>query len=147
MNAIKINPMFPVKSFSNVIDELFNKSFPEFSSTAMTATQPSVNIIEDADSYSIDVAAPGLEKNDFNISVEKNHLIVSASKEQSTENSEDGKWTRKEFNYSSFRRSFYLPETIDSENITAAYDKGILSVRLAKKEEVKEKAPKMIEIK
>lgn len=146
MNTIKINPMFPVKSFSNVIDEIFSKGLNEFSGN-LTSTNPSVNIKEDKDSYIIDVAAPGLEKQDFNLSLEKDHLIISASKENSQESEEEGKWTRKEFNFSAFRRSFYIPETVDAENITAEYDKGILSVKLAKKEEVKEKAPKQIAIK
>ncbi|MBK9255161.1 MAG: Hsp20/alpha crystallin family protein [Saprospiraceae bacterium] len=138
--------MFPVKSFSNVIDEIFSKGLNEFSGN-LTSTNPSVNIKEDKDSYIIDVAAPGLEKQDFNLSLEKDHLIISASKENSQESEEEGKWTRKEFNFSAFRRSFYIPETVDAENITAEYDKGILSVKLAKKEEVKEKAPKQIAIK
>jgi HSP20 family protein len=146
MNTIKINPMFPVKSFTSVIDEIFSKGLNEFSGN-VTSTSPSVNIKEDKDNYTIEVAAPGLEKQDFNLSLEKEHLIISASKENSHESEEEGKWTRKEFNFSSFRRSFYIPETVDAENITAEYNNGILAVKLAKKEEVKEKAPKQIAIK
>lgn len=147
MNTQKLNPMFPVKSFSNVIDEIFNRSLSEFNAGYTMLTSPSVNIKEDADAFHIEVAAPGLQKNDFEIAIEKDQLIVSASKEQSTEEHEEGKWTRKEFNFSSFKRSFFIPETVNTEDITASYDNGILLVKMAKKEEVKDKAPKTIEIK
>lgn len=147
MNLIKVNPMFPVKTFSNVIDEIFNRGLSEFSGSLNTLTTPSVNIREESGAFCVDVAAPGLEKTDFNIAVENDHLIIEVSKSKETEESEEGKWTRKEFNFNSFKRSFYIPETVNIEDIAAEYDKGILTVRMGKKEEVKEKAPRTIEIK
>jgi HSP20 family protein len=144
---IKVNPMFPVKTFSNVIDEIFNRSFSEFSGSFNTLTTPSVNIREESDAFCVEVAAPGLEKTDFNIAVENDHLVIEALRSKETEESDEGKWTRKEFNFRSFKRSFYIPDTLNTEDISAEYDRGILTVRMAKKEEVKEKASRTIEIK
>ncbi|MBK9151435.1 MAG: Hsp20/alpha crystallin family protein [Saprospiraceae bacterium] len=147
MNVIKVNPMLPVRTFSNVIDEIFNRSLSEFTNGFSTLTSPSVNVREEADAFFIDVAAPGLEKQDFQVNLDKDMLTISVAKEQSSEEGEEGKWSRKEFNFSSFSRSFHIPESVNPEDITAGYDKGILTVRLAKKEEMKDKAPRTIEIK
>ncbi len=90
------------------------------------------------------MAAPGLNKEDFNISVEKNTLTINANKEANTE--EGNKYRRKEFSYLSFHRTFHLPNTIDSNAITAKYENGILQLTLSKKEEAKEKPARNIEI-
>lgn len=145
MNVVKVNPMFPVKSFSNLIDEMFNRSFPEFNHT-LGLTSPSVNITESEDQFLLEVAAPGLSKEDFNISIDKDQLVISTSKNEEKEDKEEGKWMRKEFNFSSFKRSFYLGDHINHENISATYENGILSIQLPKKEEAKPKAPKQITI-
>jgi HSP20 family protein len=108
---------------------------------------PSVNVSEDNDNVILEVAAPGLDKKDFNVAVEKDQLIISASKEAQTEDKEEGKWTRKEFNYQSFKRSFHLSDKIETEKIEAEYHNGILKLVLPKKEEAKPKAPATIEIK
>lgn len=146
MHIVRVNPFFQGKSLSNVIDEVFNRSISDFVGNGAVATVPSVNITEDDDKLTIEVAAPGMDKKDFNITIDKDQLIISAEKESSTEDKAEGKWTRKEFNYACFKRSFYLADGIQTENIEATYENGILMLVLPKKEEAKTKAPKIIEI-
>ena len=96
--------------------------------------------------YRIDVAVPGLSKKDFNIDLENDVLTIS-SEQKENKNEKKHNYMRREFSYTSFKRSFQLPETIDQENIKASHDAGILTIQLPKKEEVVQKAPKTIEIK
>ena len=107
---------------------------------------PAVNIKEDDLSFILDVAAPGMEKKDFKLELNHNVLIISAEKEEEKEDKKK-KFSRREFNYTSFKRSFTLPETVKQEGITASYEKGVLTVTIPKKEELVEKAPKKIAIK
>lgn len=109
-----------------------------------TKNRPAVNIIETDDDYRIDLAAPGLGKEDFNLNVEDSVLTISAKKE--VEKKEGVIYTRREFNYVEFAHSFSLSETIDLEQINAAFNNGILSVTLAKKEEAKPQPAKKIEV-
>jgi HSP20 family protein len=147
MNALKPNPFFPAKSLTGIINDVFNRNLYDLEGVEFANTIPSVNISESSDKFSIDVAAPGLQKGDFNLVVDNDQLQVSASKEQSKEQTEEGKWTRKEFNFTSFKRSFHLSEVIDTEKIQAEYIDGILKVTLPKKEEAKVKPSKVIDIK
>ena len=124
------------------INDFANRSVADVVGRDFTVNQPSVNIVEEADQHLIHLAAPGLTKEDFKIKIDKDHLIISSEKEQT----EAGKFTRKEFNYSSFKRSFYLPKEVNKDGISAEYNNGILSVTLVKKEEAKEKDPVTIEI-
>lgn len=112
-----------------------------------TVTVPAVNITENKDEYKLSVAAPGMKKDDFKINVEGNMLSISAEKEEEKEEKE-GKSTRKEYNYSSFSRSFTLPEEVDKDAIDASYTDGELNIRLPRKEEAKKiTAAKQIAIK
>ena len=119
--------------FSDVFNSFFNDSYI---SDRLTSRVPAVNISESDQQYHIELAAPGLKKEDFRINLDKNVLSVSAElkKEESTGTK---KYNRKEFNYSSFVRSFTLPETADFTKIDAEYDGGILKVNVAKREEAK----------
>lgn len=100
------------------------------------AAQPVVNILETAEGFRLEVAAPGLDKEDFQITVEKNLLTISAKKENAR--TEEGvKVHRREFAYGTFERSFRLPETLDTENVAATFNNGILYVNLVKKPESK----------
>ena len=101
-----------------------------------TMTVPAVNVIENKDDYQISVAAPGLKKNDFNIDVEGNMLKISCEKEESREEKE-GRYTRTEYNYSSFNRSFTLPEEVIKDNIEAVYEDGVLRATLPKTKQAK----------
>ncbi|MCZ2100942.1 MAG: Hsp20/alpha crystallin family protein [Chitinophagales bacterium] len=147
MNIVRVNPFFQGKSLSNILDDVFNRSISDMVGNDISTTIPSVNITEDNDKLTLEVAAPGMDKKDFNISIDKDQLIISAEKENQTEEKEEGQWTRKEFNYASFKRSFHLGDGINIDKIDANYENGILKLVLPKKEEAKEKAPKMIEIK
>jgi HSP20 family protein len=87
----------------------------------------------------VSLAVPGMKKDDFNIDVEGNMLTISSEKEESKEEKED-KYTRKEYNYSSFSRSFTLPDEVNKEKIEAKYEDGVLKLMLPKKEEAKKLA-------
>lgn len=132
-------------SFNNFFDDFFKGEFPTINSTN---NNTGVNISETDADYLIEVALPGLEKSDFNVNIEQDLLTISAEKkvENTDEGEENGrKYTRKEFNFTSFKRSFYLPENVNSDDISAAYNNGILSLTLPKVE-IEEAKPKTIEI-
>ncbi|MBL7805491.1 MAG: Hsp20/alpha crystallin family protein [Saprospiraceae bacterium] len=110
---------------------LFDFLSPQFDPSA---TQPAVNIVQTPQGFRIEIAAPGLEKSDFNIRIEDGMLHVSAQKEaQAADNSEQVR--RREFSFRSFRRSFRLPDTIDPAQIGATYQNGILLLNLSNKPE------------
>lgn len=118
-------------------EELISKNF--FKSS------PSVNISETAENFKVELAVPGLEKGDFKVSVEDGILTISAEKQNET-NDETSKFTRKEFSYSSFKRSFTLPELVLTDKISAEYTNGVLKLLIPKKEEAKQKAAQEIKI-
>jgi HSP20 family protein len=100
---------------------------------------PSVNITENSNSYNVALAAPGLKKEDFKIDVDGNMLTISSEKEEKKEEKED-KYTRKEYSYSSFSRSFSLPEDVKEDAIEARYENGVLDLRLPRRENGKKTA-------
>ncbi len=112
-------------------------------------SSPAVNISQTEDSFGIEVAAPGLNKENFKIEVKDDLLTISyEDKSESEETSENGNYTRREFSYSSFSRSFNLPErTVDEEQVEANYVDGVLKIVLPKLEESKPKAPRTISVK
>ncbi len=122
-----------VPSFGGVFDSIFTDSFFNGRDTALV---PAVNISETADQFSVELAAPGLAKEDFKINLEHRMLTIAVQKELSSE--EEGKnFSRKEFSYSSFTRSFTLPDSADENSIEAKYNDGILKVEIPKREEAK----------
>ena len=120
------------------MDQFFGDDLSRFS------WMPAVNIRETDDKFFIEVAAPGLKKNDFKVTVEKNVLNIQTELEEKDEEMNEN-FTRKEFSYRSFSRSFVLPEYVDPENISARYDDGILRLSLKKKVEMKPK-PRQIKV-
>jgi len=121
--------------FEHDLGDFFGKRFSD----------PAANIIESNDSFRLEIAAPGLVKNDFKINLENNIITISAEVED--EKREEGKnYSRKEFYYGSFSRSFTLPKIIDLEKIMADYESGILKIALPKKEEAKVELKKEIKI-
>lgn len=94
--------------------------------------KPAVNISENEKSYELEFAVPGFQKEDLKVKVENSQLLVSAEQKQESENTEDKKYTRREFSYKSFSRSFYIPEKVNSEAIEAKYENGILYLSLPK---------------
>ncbi|GGX09270.1 Hsp20/alpha crystallin family protein [Aquimarina muelleri] len=107
---------------------------------------PAVNIKETDDEYTLELAAPGLIKEDFNIELNNDLLIISSEKKIENESEEKGRYTRKEFSYTSFKRSFTLPETANADKIEASYENGMLLIKLPKKEEAKVQPKRWIEI-
>lgn len=106
---------------------------------------PAVNISEDENGFIVEVAAPGLEKKHFKIDLENDVLTIASLMEDRNEEEKDN-YTRREFRYSNFSRSFNLPETVDAENITASHKNGILTVSLPKREEAKPRPARQIAI-
>lgn len=132
-------------SLHNWIDEFFGRDLlPDFS-TNTGVSMPAVNIKETAEAFEIEVAAPGLEKSDFNIDLENNQLTISAEKEQKHEE-KDKKFMRREFSYTSFKRSFILPNSANQEQIQANHENGVLKITVKKKDEAIAKPAKKIEI-
>jgi len=108
---------------------------------------PAVNIKETDTNFSLEVAAPGKNKEDFSIEVDHNVLTISSeTKTESEQTEENGRYTRREFSYASFRRAFTLPETINTDAIHATYENGVLMVTLPKKEEALPKPKRLINI-
>lgn len=129
------------------IDEFFGKDLMDsiFSDQPGIST-PAVNVKEDENNFTIEVAAPGLNKEDFNVSLDNNVLTISSEKEHKDEEKEKGQFMRREFSYAAFSRSFTLPEGVDHENIKANHTDGILNIAIPKKEEAKRKPSKQIAI-
>ncbi|WP_121666263.1 Hsp20/alpha crystallin family protein [Mesonia aquimarina] len=107
---------------------------------------PAVNIKESDDNFSVEVAAPGKTKEDFDIELDNDVLTISSEEKKEKKDEENGKFTRREFSYSTFKRAFSLPEFIDNTKISASYENGVLLITLPKKEEAKVQAKRMIEI-
>ena len=134
-------------TWSSLLDDFFNRDLTSvFSQNFNTGISlPKVNIKETADAYFVEMAVPGLKKSDFQIDLQNQVLSISTEVEEKSEEKEEN-YTRREFGYSSFKRSFTLPETVDEEKIKADYKEGILSIHLPKKEEAKQKPPRNIKI-
>ena len=124
----------------NIFDDDF---FPVLSNR--TSSMPAVNIREDEKNYIIDLAIPGINKKDLKIDMNEDVLTISSEIKNESEESKDG-YKRKEFSYSSFCRSFYIPENVNRDKIDANYKDGVLSVELPKQEEEKNKITRKIEI-
>jgi HSP20 family protein len=138
-------PTFTRKSFrpfymSNLFDDDF---FPVLQNR--TSSMPAVNIREDDKKYNLELAVPGMDKKDLRIDINEDVLTISSESKQETEESKDG-YKRKEFSYSSFCRSFYIPENVNRDAIEANYKDGILTVDLPKQEEEKSKITRQISI-
>jgi len=138
-------PTITRKSFrpfymSNLFDDDF---FPVLQSRS--SSMPAVNIREDEKSYILDLAVPGMDKKDLKIDINEDVLTISSESKHETEENRDG-YKRKEFSYSSFCRSFYIPENVNRDKIEANYKDGILTVGLPKQEEERSKISRQISI-
>lgn len=140
----RTNNLFPaVPSF---FDDFFVKDLTGWSNTnnAYGTSLPAVNIKEDENGFEVEVAAPGLAKEDFKVEVENDVLTISSDKESQNE---ENNYSRREFRYSSFKRNFTLPENaVDVDKVQASYNNGVLHILLPKREEVKPKPAKTIKI-
>ncbi len=134
------------KQMPSVFDRFFDGDLMDWSNDVNT-TLPSVNIKETKEGFEVKVAAPGFDKNDFKLELNHDVLTISSEKQAESETKEGEQYTRREYCYSSFKRSFVLPDSADAEKINAEYKNGILDITIPKKEEAKPKDKRMIEIK
>lgn len=138
----KDDSLFP--SFSSFFDDFFGKDYMKNITTGTTV--PAVNVKESEKQFNIELAAPGMKKEDFKIDVDHNVITISSEKEEKTEETEDGKYTRREYSFQSFARSFSLPDSVDGDKVKATYKDGVLDIVLPKKKDAPVKK-KQIEIK
>ncbi len=136
MTLLRASRMFP--DFSSSLTDFFNESHDW--GNGWTTKLPAANIAESDKAINIELAAPGLDKEDFDLSVDNQILSISCDKEEKSEIKEE-QYTRKEFSYRSFSRSFRLPNIINTEKIKASYQDGVLKIELPKKDTAI-KAPK-----
>ena len=138
MTLIKWQKESPARTILNSVD-LFNEFFNDYAGADFRKwNAPAVNISENDQAFKLELAVPGLKKEDFKIAIEENTLLVSAEQHQeNTEKTE--KYTRKEFSFTSFTRRFNLPENVDQSAISANYENGIMNIRLPKKADEKPK--------
>jgi HSP20 family protein len=144
-NLMKVNRFLP--TFSNFFDEAFTKEFFNWDDKNFAAnggTLPSVNVRETDKEYFIELAAPGLKKEDCKVEMKNDMLTISAERKDEKEEKR-GDFTRREFNYSSFCRSFYVPDLAEKNKVDAKYEDGMLTIMMAKKM-LEEPKPKFIEI-
>ncbi|NLP58337.1 Hsp20/alpha crystallin family protein [Lutibacter sp. B1] len=139
------NRNFP--TWSNWLDDIFNRDLPSVLTSNFNTgiTLPKVNIKETADAFVVEMAVPGLKKSDFHIDLDNQVLSISAEIKDENEQKEEN-YIRREFGYSSFKRIFTLPESVNNDKIDASYKEGILSILLPKKEEAKQKPARTIKI-
>lgn len=134
----------------SIFDDFFSKALWDWNNSnfSMTGTTlPAVNILESADEFQVEMAAPGMEKKDFKIELENNILTISSERKKEDEDKEGDNFTRREFSYQSFQRTFTLPhDVVDADKINARYENGVLKLLIPKKEEAKQKPPRQIEI-
>ena len=140
------NGFFMPELFDDLISRnLFDWGSSNFSNSGTTL--PAVNIRETNENFEVEMAAPGMNKDDFNILLEGNTLTIRSEKSDEHEEKEGEKFSRREFRYQSFQRNFTLPkEVVDVDQINAKYENGILKLSIPKKEEAKQKPPRMINI-
>jgi HSP20 family protein len=135
-----------IPSVFNDFFKPWNEWFDETGIWGRTMNVPAVNITEQKNEYRVELAVPGMKKDDFKIDVDGNMLTISSEKEESSEEKEK-KFTRKEYSYSSFSRSFTLPEEINLDKIEAKYEDGVLRLSLPLKEEARISSAKHIAVK
>ena len=142
--------MIPVRKYNNQnwLPSIFNDFFDNNWMVKTNATAPAINVIESEKDYKVEVAAPGMTKDDFNIHLsEDNELVITMEKknENQEEDKENKKYLRREFSYTKFQQALILPDDVEKENISASVSEGVLTIDLPKPEE-KAKVSRQIEI-
>ena len=147
MSIIKRNEFFP--GF-NLFDDFFSRDHWNWgvnNNSSTNTTIPLVNIKETADNFEVEMAAPGMNKNDFRVELDGNLLTITSERKEENEVKDGQRYSRREFSYQSFQRSFQLPkEVVDADKIEAKYENGVLRLVVPKKEEARPRPPKTIQI-
>ncbi|MBD0333433.1 MAG: Hsp20/alpha crystallin family protein [Chitinophagaceae bacterium] len=149
MSLIRRNDdLFP--AMPSLFNDLFTRDVWNWglsNNSSTNTTIPAINIRESNDSFHVELAAPGMKKDDFKVELDNNMLIISSEKEDRHEENQDEKYSRREFSYQSFQRTFQLPkDVVDADKIEAKYENGLLHLVIPKKEEAKQRPPRMINI-
>ncbi len=140
--------IFP--SFPRLFDDFFTRDLNDWSNNHFSNTNttlPSVNIQESNDGFLVEMAAPGMKKEDFKIELDNEYLKISSEKQTNHETNDNQRFTRREFSYQSFERSFHLPKSVvDTSKINARYENGMLQILIPKREEAKALPPRQIQV-
>ena len=142
--------MMPERRSQNWLPSIFNDFFDNDWMVKANATAPAINVFETEKEYKVELAAPGMTKEDFNVHIdEENNLVISMEKKnENKEEKKEGRYLRREFSYSKFQQTMILPEDVDKEKISASVENGVLNVNLPKyTEQEKEKTKKFIDVK
>ncbi|MCM0247199.1 Hsp20/alpha crystallin family protein [Bacteroides fragilis] len=142
--------MMPVRRSQNWLPSIFNDFFDNEWMVKANATAPAINVIESEKAYKVELAAPGMTKEDFNVRIdEENNLVISMEKKtENKEEKKDGRYLRREFSYSKFQQTMILPENVDKDHISAQVENGVLNIELPKLSEEEVKKPdRTIEVK
>jgi len=147
MTLIRRSNNYP--TWSNFFNEFFNTDWNDWTNqnySNTNTTLPSVNVKESEEGFEVEMAAPGLTKEDFQIELNNSLLTIKSEKKEEKECKKGECYTRREFSYQSFSRSFTLPSTIESDKIKAQYEHGILKISIPKKDEAKPRPTRQIAI-
>ena len=142
--------MMPVRRSQNWLPSIFNDFFDNDWMVKANATAPAINVIETDKAYKLELAAPGMTKEDFSVRIdEENNLVISMEKKaENKEEKKDGRYLRREFSYSKFQQTMILPENVDKDHISAQVENGVLNIELPKLSEEEVKKPdRTIEVK
>ena len=142
--------MMPVRRTQNSLQTIFNDFFDNDWMVKANATAPAINVFETEKEYKVELAAPGMTKEDFNVHIdEENNLVISMEKKtENKEEKKEGRYLRREFSYSKFQQTMILPDDVDKEKISAQVENGVLNIDLPKfSEQEKEKAKRFIDVK
>ncbi len=141
----------PVRRTQNWLPSIFNDFFDNDWMVKANATAPAINVFETEKEYKVELAAPGMTKEDFNVHIdEDNNLVISMEKkiENKEEDKKEGRYLRREFSYSKFEQTMVLPDDVDKEKIAANVENGVLNITLPKYgEQEKAKTKKFIDVK
>jgi HSP20 family protein len=142
--------MMPIRRTQSWVPSIFNDFFDNDWMVKANATAPAINVIETEKEYKVEVAAPGMTKEDFNIHInEENDLVISMEKKaENTEEKKEGRYLRREFSYTKFQQTLILPDDVDKNKIDAKVNDGVLKIELPKvAPEEKPKTSRQIEVK
>ena len=142
--------MMPVRRTPNWLPSIFNDFFDNDWMVKANATAPAINVFETEKEYKVELAAPGMTKEDFNVHIdEENNLVISMEKKtENKEEKKEGRYLRREFSYSKFQQTMILPDDVDKEQISAQVENGVLNIDVPKfSEQEKEKAKRFIDVK
>jgi len=140
----------PVRRSQNWLPDVFNDLFDTNWMVRTNATAPAINVIETEKEYKVEVAAPGMTKEDFNIKIdEDNQLVVTMEKKQEhKEENKESRYLRREFSYTKFQQTMLLPDNAEKDQIEASVENGVLTINIPKMSPQQErKAERLIEIK